>query len=32
MIMPVDLTCEYLKNPAVIDVIDPRLSCINYSG
>jgi len=26
---PVDLTCEYLDNPAVIDVTHPRLSWIN---
>ena len=28
-IHPTDLTCEYLKNPEVIDVAQPRLSWIN---
>jgi alpha-L-rhamnosidase len=28
-ISPSDLTCEYLKNPQVIDVVKPRLSWIN---
>ena len=28
-IRPTDLTCEYLKNPEVIDVAQPRLSWIN---
>ena len=28
-IIPIDLTCEYLKNPSVVDVIHPRLSWIN---
>ena len=28
-IKPVQLTCEYLKNPPVVDVPDPRLSWIN---
>ena len=30
-IKPVDLSCEYLKDPAVIDIIDPRLSWINIA-
>ncbi len=30
-IKPVRLTCEYLKNPQVIDVQNPRLSWINIS-
>jgi len=30
-IKPVDLTCEYLKDPAVIDVTAPRLSWINIA-
>jgi len=30
-IKPVDLTCEYLKDPAVIDLPDPRLSWINIA-
>lgn len=28
-IMPVRLTCEYLVNPAVVDILHPRLSWIN---
>jgi alpha-L-rhamnosidase len=28
-ITPVRLTCEYLKNPSVVDVLNPRLSWIN---
>jgi alpha-L-rhamnosidase len=28
-IIPKDLTCEYLKNPDVIDITNPRLSWIN---
>jgi alpha-L-rhamnosidase len=28
-IVPGDLTCEYLKNPQVIDILKPRLSWIN---
>ncbi|MEZ5106638.1 MAG: family 78 glycoside hydrolase catalytic domain [Draconibacterium sp.] len=28
-IKPVELTCEYLENPAVVDVQQPRLSWIN---
>ena len=31
-ITPVNLTCEYLKNPPVIDVVNPRLSWINIAG
>jgi alpha-L-rhamnosidase len=30
-ITPVNLTCEYLKDPSVIDVPDPRLSWINIA-
>lgn len=30
-IRPVDLTCEYLKDPPVIDVVNPRLSWINIA-
>ena len=30
-IVPVQLTCEYLKNPQVIDVLNPRLSWINIA-
>lgn len=30
-ISPVQLTCEYLSNPQVIDVLQPRLSWINIS-
>jgi alpha-L-rhamnosidase len=30
-ITPANLTCEYLKNPMVIDVINPRLSWINIA-
>jgi len=26
-----DLTCEYLKNPPVVDVIQPRLSWVNVA-
>ncbi|MEN8157152.1 MAG: family 78 glycoside hydrolase catalytic domain, partial [Bacteroidota bacterium] len=29
---PVQLTCEYLKNPPVVDVLQPRLSWINMAG
>ena len=28
-IKPVQLTCEYMTNPAVVDVVSPRLSWIN---
>ncbi|MEQ8552747.1 MAG: family 78 glycoside hydrolase catalytic domain [Cyclobacteriaceae bacterium] len=28
---PVDLTCEYLKDPAVVDIPNPRLSWINIA-
>lgn len=31
-IKPVRLTCEYLQNPQVIDVLNPRLSWINVPG
>ncbi|MBG0859151.1 MAG: family 78 glycoside hydrolase catalytic domain [Bacteroidales bacterium] len=31
-ITPFDLTCEYLKDPMVIDVTNPRLSWINVAG
>ena len=31
MIRPTELTCEYQKNPDVVDVIRPRLSWINVS-
>ncbi len=30
-INPVHLTCEYIKNPAVVDIIQPRLSWINIA-
>lgn len=30
-IAPKDLTCEYLPNPAVVDVVNPRLSWINHA-
>lgn len=30
-IQPKKLTCEYLKNPAVVDVLNPRLSWINIA-
>ena len=30
-ITPTKLTCEYLKNPAVIDVKLPRLSWVNIA-
>ena len=28
---PVQLTCEYLTNPTVVDVLQPRLSWINIA-
>lgn len=31
-INPVDLTCEYLENPAVVDQLQPRLSWVNIAG
>jgi alpha-L-rhamnosidase len=31
-IIPTRLTCEYLDNPMVIDVVNPRLSWINLAG
>jgi alpha-L-rhamnosidase len=31
-ITPVNLTCEYLSNPTVVDVENPRLSWINIAG
>ncbi len=31
-VTPVNLTCENLKNPLVVDVLNPRLSWINNSG
>ena len=31
-IKPVRLTCEYLQDPQVIDVLNPRLSWINVPG
>ena len=31
-LQPVQLTCEYLKNPSVVDVLHPRLSWINLAG
>ena len=31
-INPVKLTCEYLENPSVVDVLQPRLSWINEAG
>ena len=31
-ITPVKLTCEYMVNPAVVDVLQPRLSWINLAG
>jgi len=30
-IYPVKLTCEYLKNPSVVDVVQPRFSWINIA-
>ena len=30
-VSPIDLTCEYLKDPTVVDVANPRLSWINIS-
>ncbi|MCK5135592.1 MAG: family 78 glycoside hydrolase catalytic domain [Bacteroidales bacterium] len=30
-LIPVQLTCEYLEDPAVVDVLHPRLSWINQS-
>ncbi|XOV94405.1 MAG: family 78 glycoside hydrolase catalytic domain [Bacteroidota bacterium] len=30
-ILPTDLTCEYLENPTVVDVSQPRLSWINLA-
>ena len=30
-LMPSQLTCEYLKNPQVIDILNPRLSWVNLS-
>ncbi len=30
-IKPVNLTCEYLENPEVVDVLQPRLSWINVA-
>ncbi len=31
-IQPTSLTCEYLTNPAVVDVLQPRLAWINKAG
>ncbi len=31
-ITPTQLTCEYLKNPAVVDVLQPRLAWVNIAG
>ncbi len=31
-IKPISLTCEYLQNPAVVDVSRPRLAWINVAG
>lgn len=31
-ISPTKLTCEYLENPAVVDVLQPRLAWINIAG
>ena len=31
-IIPTQLRCEYLKNPQVIDVLNPRLSWVNTAG
>lgn len=31
-ITPTKLTCEYLSNPAVVDVLHPRLAWINIAG
>ena len=31
-ISPTKLTCEYLHNPAVVDVLQPRLAWINIVG
>jgi alpha-L-rhamnosidase len=30
-IIPTELTCEYLKNPSVVDVLQPRLAWINIA-
>ncbi|MBV6639531.1 MAG: family 78 glycoside hydrolase catalytic domain [Cyclobacteriaceae bacterium] len=30
-VSPIDLTCEYLKDPTVVDVANPKLSWINIS-
>jgi alpha-L-rhamnosidase len=31
-IIPTKLTCEYLQNPSVVDVLKPRLAWINTAG
>ena len=31
-ITPVKLTCEYLENPSVVDILNPRLAWINIAG
>ncbi|WP_321370316.1 family 78 glycoside hydrolase catalytic domain [uncultured Draconibacterium sp.] len=31
-IKPTQLTCEYLKNPSVVDVLKPRMAWINVAG
>ncbi|HKL31554.1 MAG TPA: family 78 glycoside hydrolase catalytic domain, partial [Tangfeifania sp.] len=31
-IKPTQLTCEYLENPSVVDVLHPRLSWINHAS
>ena len=31
-ITPVKLTCEYLQNPSVVDILKPRLTWINTAG
>ena len=31
-LVPVQLSCEYLRNPSVVDVAQPRLSWINQAG
>ena len=31
-IIPLKLTCEYMENPSVVDISQPRLSWINIAG
>ncbi len=32
VLTPLELSCEYLENPSVLDVARPRLSWINHAG